>query len=543
MDRYEADEHTLTELLDGHLADAAVEALATDEARLVTEALRVHGQRCEVCAARIEHARNTRDVVAHWLDAGALDTVTLDALIADAVRPRTSRDTLLRAGALGLGLAFTLGVLSFGPLPAAGELASALTQALRLLAATGRAIDTAVPGGFQLLVVLLTLLFALMAAPLRTLLGPPRIAAWLLVGFAWAPSAHAQAPELHGTWPETESLTVVAEGVPASIALERAAASAGLGFIGVLPDDPTVHVRVQGAPLREIVLAIVGTAPLHIERGATLLIVRPLAHDDNAAVTTAPSPSAPVSSSGDRVAFGDDVVVRRGEVVDSAVSFGGTVTVEGEVLGDAVSMGGDVIIGPGAVVRGEAVTMGGQVRVDPLGRVGSVVSDITLHLDHPRAAEPHWLLTLMGSAAKHALLFVYGLVLLGLASARLEAVIESVREAPVRTSLTGVLAALAALALFVVLCITLIGIPAALLLMVVAAIAFYSGLVAVAAWIGRALPVPRLADSPVLQLAAGVAVLFLAAQVPFGGTLLLIGAGLTGFGAVVLTRGGSSGRA
>jgi len=64
----------------------------------------------------------------------------------------------------------------------------------------------------------------------------------------------------------------------------------------------------------------------------------------------------------DVVQVGHDVVIERGEhVLGHVIAMGGNVTVKGVVEDDVVAMGGDVFVEDGAIVRGDAVSLGGQV--------------------------------------------------------------------------------------------------------------------------------------------------------------------------------------
>lgn len=94
-----------------------------------------------------------------------------------------------------------------------------------------------------------------------------------------------------------------------------------------------------------------------------------------------------------RVAFGSTVRVGEGEVVNDIVSIGGDVKVDGQVRGDAVAVGGEakingrvtgevvaiggnVELGPEAEVWGDIVTVGGRVRREDGASVLGEVSEV-----------------------------------------------------------------------------------------------------------------------------------------------------------------------
>lgn len=83
----------------------------------------------------------------------------------------------------------------------------------------------------------------------------------------------------------------------------------------------------------------------------------------------------------DRVAFGQDLVIEEGEVVEGdAVCIGGNMTVRGTVNGDVVCIGGHLRVEPTAVICCDAVNVGGTADISPEAEVGgeqvSVEGDI-----------------------------------------------------------------------------------------------------------------------------------------------------------------------
>jgi hypothetical protein len=236
-------------------------------------------------------------------------------------------------------------------------------------------------------------------------------------------------------------------------------------------------------------------------------------------------------STGDLVRFGEDIVVRAGQRVrGDVVAIGGSVEVLGIVDGDAVALGGRVRIRPGAEVRGEAISIGGQVLHEGSGALrGSSVS---------MPGVPGWLfdwnvMNLVGQGIKVVQLLVFLLLTLVLAWVATHVAPDRtlraaayIPEKPGPAFLWGVavLVGLAPSALAVVLvgallCITIIGIPVALLLWVGYAVAlavlllwgYLVGASVVGRWVVRRL-YPS-AGGPDLwrSLLFGVAALFLPA--------------------------------
>ncbi len=245
----------------------------------------------------------------------------------------------------------------------------------------------------------------------------------------------------------------------------------------------------------------------------------------------------------DRVAFGSDVHVGPGEVVRDAVSFGGDTLVEGEVLGDAVSFGGTVTLRGEGRVRGDVASFGGGVRADGShggGDTAAFGGEQTSHVEAGPAGPFErfggWLSDAARSAVAHVLLFLLGLVLIGVWRDRVGAMQVTMIKDGIKTTGIGLLAYVAAGVSVVLFALTIVGIPIAVVLALALPVATYVGLAAAATVIGAALPLPQLKGSEVAQLGAGVLVLFVASIVPTVGTIATVVAACLGFGALIRTR-------
>jgi hypothetical protein len=190
--------------------------------------------------------------------------------------------------------------------------------------------------------------------------------------------------------------------------------------------------------------------------------------------------------SGDIVRFGEDIIIESGERIHGdVIAVGGTVRVRGVVDGDVAAIGGDVRIERDGDVRGEAISIGGQVTEHGRGRVsGSSVSLPNI---------PHWFVTVptahytRGLSDLMSFVLVLGLFLLlawgisKLAAERMLTVTDYIRNRPGPSFLWGILAivglapsVVAVAIVAVILCITIIGIPVAILLLV----GYFVGLIA-----------------------------------------------------------------
>ena len=246
----------------------------------------------------------------------------------------------------------------------------------------------------------------------------------------------------------------------------------------------------------------------------------------------------------DAVSFGSSVHVPAGQVVRDAVAFGGDAVVAGTVRGDATAFGGSVILEPSAEVTGDATSFGGSV-IDR--RVTSASPPPSAAPATPAAAHPargdgpldglvSWVKDTARSAMAHVMLFLLGLLMISVSRERLGALQATmIKDAP-KTVGWGLLGYVAAAVATILLALTVVGIPVAVLVALALPVATYVGLAAAATVIGAALPIERLQGREVAQLAAGVAVLFAASLVPVAGGIAVAIAACLGFGAVLRTR-------
>jgi len=199
--------------------------------------------------------------------------------------------------------------------------------------------------------------------------------------------------------------------------------------------------------------------------------------DDDASTSSSTYWTKTHGGNGDLVRFGEDITIPAGRtVLGDVVAMGGDINVFGNVTGDAVALGGNVHVQPGGGVRGDAVSIGGRV-INDTGRAlhGPSVS---------LPSVPPWLfnfdvVNLIGQGiAVVKILFTLLLFAAGawaanaLAPERSERAVAYVRA---RRGLAfvwglgtfiGIAPSAVAVALFsALLCITLIGIPVAILLL------------------------------------------------------------------------------
>jgi hypothetical protein len=267
----------------------------------------------------------------------------------------------------------------------------------------------------------------------------------------------------------------------------------------------------------------------------------------------------------DRVAQGD-ITIRAGESVNDVVAIRGNVLLESganandvvAVLGtitmkggshanNATAVLGDVEVGPGAFIEENATAVGGSVKPDPSAMIQGeqtsvgvpglgIASIFGSSLLFGAAESPLWVVGQV--LAKFAIYFALGLLLLALFPRRVDGVASSMVANPWKSIFTGLLGLVAAPLLFLLLIVTIVGIPlvaVAILLMLAAGVL---GFTALAVFIGRRLPVQVQRNAWVLQLAIGTAIVVLVTQIPFIGALAWVAAALLTFGAALRSRFG-----
>ena len=262
------------------------------------------------------------------------------------------------------------------------------------------------------------------------------------------------------------------------------------------------------------------------------------------------------------VRFGEDIVIEADEVIDgSVVSIGGNVVVRGHVLEDVVSLGGRVTLEEGAIVEGDAAAIGGGIDresgAEVLGEeVNIELGPAVFTVGTPGGGRYFWAFF---SLSLFLFLGLTALVVEWLLPVQIRRMTGHVRSALWPSFFVGLAAQVLLGPAFVILCITVIGIPAALLLPLVMTVAQIIGYVLVAAVLGakfsgggldtRAAWVrASLAGLAVFGLFTLIPVLLTAVGGGIGqlGRLLLLGAiaanwtiDTVGTGAVLLSRFGS----
>lgn len=165
---------------------------------------------------------------------------------------------------------------------------------------------------------------------------------------------------------------------------------------------------------------------------------------------------------GDVSAVGGNVVLERdGEVAGSFSAAAGTVVVRGTIDGDAEVGAGSIVVESTAVVGGD-LTYGGALERHPDAQVGGVVTqngEVTVGITEPVPTIPAWFGALYGFLAN----LLLGALLLLVAPGFSREVAGRVRNEPLVAGGVGLLTLIGVPIALVLLAITIVGIPLAIL--------------------------------------------------------------------------------
>ena len=233
---------------------------------------------------------------------------------------------------------------------------------------------------------------------------------------------------------------------------------------------------------------------------------------------------------------GADVAVE-GSVAGSVTVAGGSATIAGCVGGSVTVVGGDVNLLAGADIGGAVTDAGGTIRRDPASHVGGGVQEgLGLSdLAPVQAIAPGgvyafpWAHIIFWALAGAALALFYPSQLM-----RVRRV--AVRELP-GSIVVGALAWVLGAVLAVLLVITCLGIPLALVLGIGLWVASVVGTVALGYWVGDRLlgAGGRERSSPLASTVLGVSLIALAKAIPCMGAALTVIVACAGLGATLLT--------
>lgn len=405
---------------------------------------------------------------------------------------------------------------------------------------------------------------------------------WLrvvLVVFAVVSASSAARAEVKklGEWPDGDrTVSLEVDGISRSQAVKALADQAGWSVVLYVSPSETIDLKVADQPADKVLELLLADGVYEATRTGNLISIKRV---DGGAAAAAPSvpaapaappppPARPKTRGSDRVISGNSLRIEKDEVVNDVSVLGGSADVFGTVTGDLAVMGGSARVHAGGHVMGDASTVGGSLTIDDGARVdgdvGAVGGDVRrgpkavvggelseVGARDPRGgdradegadpAEREGNVTRLfrdagGAVTRTALLFVVGAVLLALGARRMEMLKVEVASRPMRSFAMGIVGSIGAALLFVVLCVTVIGIPFAVVGLVLALFAVVAAMCSVLETIGAALVGHRSANGYV-HLAVGCALFLVAGALPFVGGFFKAAVVLIGIGTLVSTRG------
>ncbi len=378
----------------------------------------------------------------------------------------------------------------------------------------------------------------------------------------------------------------------ASMSLAVSTASATVRREGTWPEhEPKIDLDLRQAPRHEAIrqvadaagwnlivdIPIAGTTPIDVklkdeEAGKVLdVLLRDgnyVAHRDGKIVTIKADASNPLASSTPSASASprlDDVNVMggadridRGAFVRDVKVVGGSLEVFGTINGGLNVYGGSVHLRAGSHVKGDIRIVGGSVRADEgavvdhqpkvIGGSYSKPGHVEIRADkgginiHDSAASeaPKTRLAHFGDRVMHiisgaSILFLFGIVVLTLASNRAEMMRLEVASRPMRSLATGIVCLLAIPFVLVLLCVTVIGIPFAVAGVLLLTLGGFAALVCALQVLGELL-VRHKTTNPYAHLALGIALYAVAAALPIIGEWVVLGAILVSVGVFISTR-------
>jgi hypothetical protein len=236
------------------------------------------------------------------------------------------------------------------------------------------------------------------------------------------------------------------------------------------------------------------------------------------------------------ISIGSDVTLKRGTTAVVVVVLG-NIRLSGVAKDDLVAVDGHIYLEPRSRAERDVLTILGAThrahgaRVD--GRLGGAVRA----WNDPRKTASRDLGKTMANSIRLGLAAGLALLLIGTCLTivfpwQVVLISTTLRDAPVKSAVAGVMILLTFVFLVVPLVLSLPGLPFALLLAASAFLAWLFGLTAAAVVLGRL--VSRQPASLLWATAAGLVVLALAMAIPFIGALVVTLVGLTGAGALAV---------
>jgi hypothetical protein len=426
--------------------------------------------------------------------------------------------------------------------------------------------------------------------PLSRLARVSRITS-LVTLMLFLPLAAEAAVHKEGAWPASDKkVSFEFEGKP-SDGLVKLAEEAGWSLVmskGITVSEHDVKINVEDQPADAVLDALFAESDVVARRNGTLLTITATSSAPGSTVTppSAPAggvpsipavPPVPTVRGEDRNILGSSLVVGKDEVVHTVTVTGGSAKIYGIVTGDLVVAGGSARIEDGGRVVGNATVFGGSLRVVSGARVdgdvgivggalkreegaiigGEVVDsangqhgDVNVTMKDGevstgvgegrqrtsgRARLTESVHSFGQSVTNMSLLFVFGCVLLALGTRKMEVLRVEAAARPMKAFAMGIVGAICALIAIAAMCVTLVGIPFAVMVVLLGVFSVYASIAALLTTVGAAVAGHK-SKNPYVHLLVGCVLFLLAGLLPYVGGLVTAAVVLIAIGTLVTTR-------
>ena len=244
---------------------------------------------------------------------------------------------------------------------------------------------------------------------------------------------------------------------------------------------------------------------------------------------------------GDRIVLVGDVLVDRDETAGDIVVVDGDVTIRGMVTGDVVVVDGDITIR--GTVEGDVVAVSGLATLGRRGRIGGDLvyadetpvqtpgSQVAGDVEKFEIGDASVFAAIGAWIAITLSMLLLGLVLLLIAPRAGDAVARTGRERTLVSALVGLLAFFLLPVIAIGLCVTIIGLPLGIVLLLLIVPLYAIGYLTTAHVLGSRI----VKKGGILAFVAGIVILQLLVLIPFVGGLVGFVATLFGLGVLLLT--------
>ncbi len=188
-----------------------------------------------------------------------------------------------------------------------------------------------------------------------------------------------------------------------------------------------------------------------------------------------------------------DIIIDEDQEIEGDVTaLGGDVVVKGVVDGSVVALGGDILVTSTGIIEEDATSVGGEVKIEPGGIIKgervSLKGKIPGISFFPYLLQPKVVLRGFGIVTKIVkilLLLFLGMIIFSVVPRNVGKIKDKVEKEFLKSILVGLLAWVLFLPVFVLLLITIIGIPLAILLPLVVIVALLLGYTSVSLYVGE----------------------------------------------------------